>query len=407
MVARAGSAVRQLDDLLRVYQVGFVAVWPLLGLACVTGWNQPRVIALLAVSVAFNTFGSVLNDVIDLPFDTKHPSRSHQWLVRGTLKRRHALVLAVVQLPVMVAVHVVARLPLAALPMLSGAVLGQTIYDLYGKRCSVPPFAEMGQGAAAFLLVSYGAAVSGNPWNSSVWFTATAAMSFILLANAFHGGLRDIDGEIAYLRYTTPIWLGCRGLRGCAVHISTLMSLYSGINQACLILVSVLLATRFAPETERSTVLITAVVAASFLNAVFFFLLHRVKKPAWDALLRVHVTFLAIPLMLSFIPRLGGRASATLFLVYFAPSAAKVVRWISLAVTYFADSTGSAGHDRLPDGRLALPNRSSDKDFPLSTPTFVASYSNIADHPADSHKKVASSGSLDQGTMKIPVIAGR
>jgi 4-hydroxybenzoate polyprenyltransferase len=351
MVARAASAVWQVNDLLRVYQVGFVAIWPLLGLACVTGWNLPCVTALLAVSVAFNTFGSVLNDVVDLPFDTRHPSRSHQWLVRGTLKRGHALVLAVVQLPVMLAVHVVSGFPLAALSMLLGAVLGQTVYDLYGKRCPVPPFAEMGQGAAAFLLVSYGAAVSRNPWNSSVWFTATAAMSFILLANAFHGGLRDIDGEIAYLRYTTPIWLGCRGRRDRAVHISTSMSLYSGINQACLILVSVLLAARFAPETERSAVLITAVVAASFLNAVFFLLLHRIKKPAWDVLLRVHVTFLAIPLMLSFIPRLGGRASATLFLVYFAPSAAKVVRWISLAGSYVADSTGSGGHGRLSAGR--------------------------------------------------------
>ena len=48
------------DEVVRLHQLGFVAVWPLLGLASGSSWSAGRVAAMLLVSLCFNAFGVVV-----------------------------------------------------------------------------------------------------------------------------------------------------------------------------------------------------------------------------------------------------------------------------------------------------------------------------------------------------------
>jgi 4-hydroxybenzoate polyprenyltransferase len=329
MLRRLLMAVCELDHLVRLHQLGFVVVWPLLGLACVTNWSPIPVAGLLTVTLFFNTYGVIFDDVVHLDVDKRDPLRANRWLVRGTLTPRQALAVALVQLPLMLGAHFAARFAVGALPYLVFAVVGQGLYDLYGKKCPVPPLMEAAEAAAAFLLVVYGATVTGGALTPLVWLTAGAGAAFILLVNAFHGSLRDIEVEIAGNQRTTPIWLGCRGIQAGAVHVSMAMSVYGGICQIGLIGLSLAVAMQLGSREDRGFVPLVGALVASLANVILYALLHRVRKPAWDVLMRLHVTILALPIMLAFLPRLGASQSTVLILVYFGPTLLTGYWWLN------------------------------------------------------------------------------
>src|SRR5262245_46348737 len=131
---KATATFGQLDEFLRIHQIGFVAVWPLLGLACAQAWTFPSVAALVAISVCFNVWGSVLNDICDLESDRQCPERSDRWLVTGAVSVATARTLVAAQLPLMLGVHAAAGFRAASLGWLAVAVAGQAIYDIFCKR---------------------------------------------------------------------------------------------------------------------------------------------------------------------------------------------------------------------------------------------------------------------------------
>ena len=53
------------------YQLGFVSVWPLLGLIAVSNWTREAVVGLLLVVFFFNTFGVVLDDALHVEIDER------------------------------------------------------------------------------------------------------------------------------------------------------------------------------------------------------------------------------------------------------------------------------------------------------------------------------------------------
>jgi 4-hydroxybenzoate polyprenyltransferase len=329
MLKRIVTSICDLDQLVRLHQLGFVAVWPLLGLATVSDWSPLTVAGLTAVSLFFNTYGVLLDDAVHVDVDRRDPLRTNRWVVRGVVTQRQALGVALVQLPLMVGSHFAAGFRSESLPYLLGAVAGQGIYDIYGKKCRVPPLMEAAEAAAALLLVIYGATATGAAdMNALVWLTAGAGAAFILLVNAFHGSLRDIEVELACNQRTTPIWLGCRGLKEGQVHISRAMSAYAGAWQFALLGLS--LAVVIQHEfSSRSLFSVIGAGVAAFANIGLFFLLHRVRKPAWDVLMRLHVTILILPLMFAFIPRLGPARASILFLVYFTPTLLTAYYWVN------------------------------------------------------------------------------
>jgi 4-hydroxybenzoate polyprenyltransferase len=308
---RAGT-FEQLDEFLRIYQIGFVAVWPLLGLAAARGWTLRSMATLVAISVCFNVAGGVLNDICDLDSDRRCPERAGRWLVTGAVSIGWARALVITQIPVMVAIHQAASFRAAALGWLGTAVVGQAFYDVFGKKSRTPPVAELGEALAAGSLVMYGAMCTTSTLPPLIWPTSVAAAAMLMLANAFHGGLRDLCDDLRSNVRTTPIWLGCSGCVD-RVRISAAMSAYGAWWLLVLLLASMVVAL-YAPPLTR---LVTFTGCA--LNVALFLALHRLRRPAWDIALRAHVALLAIPIMTAFTSVLSFGASLSLFTVYVTP----------------------------------------------------------------------------------------
>ena len=66
------------------------------------------------------------------------PLRHRSPLVTGRLTRRQATAIALAQLPLMVAAHLMGGLSPRALPLLGGVVLCMTVYDVWGKASRYP-----------------------------------------------------------------------------------------------------------------------------------------------------------------------------------------------------------------------------------------------------------------------------
>jgi hypothetical protein len=53
-------------------------------------------------------------------------------------------------------------------------------------------------------------------------------------------------------------------------------------------------------------------------SGALFAIQHRVMKPQWDILWRVHLLALPVPLIVAYLPRLGGRYGLLLLVFYLA-----------------------------------------------------------------------------------------
>jgi len=310
----------ELDRLLRLHQLGFVAIWPLLGHAAVDGWSVRSLAGLLAASFCFNTFGTLTNDVLHLALDRRDPFKADRWLVRGKIAPGQVYLLAGLQIPIVAAVHLAAGFTPLSLVWIYAAFGGQGLYNLYCKACRVPPLAEAAEAAAASALVMYGATATGGVSTPIVWLTAAAGAAFIFLVNAFHSCLRDIEVEIACHQLTTPIWLGCTGVHQGAVHMSRAMTFYIGVWQSALVALSLAVAAQLSPEDGSDPGTFAAVLAAGALSGGLLIVLHRIRKPAWDDVMRFHLGTVPVPIMLAFGPRVGAQGMVMLALVYLGPS---------------------------------------------------------------------------------------
>lgn len=306
------GSFKLLDEFLRIYQIGFVAVWPLIGLASGHTWSGGTAAGLVLISASFNILGGVLNDICDLESDRLSATRHDRWLVTGAVSVTAAGWLVAAQIPIMLAIHVTAGFDRGSLAWLAAAVLGQSVYDVFGKRMTAPPLAETGQGLAAACLVLYGATCTAASASPLAWPAALAGGAMLMLANAFHGGLRDLDDDLDARVRTTPIWLGCE-VRFGAIRISPAMSAYSALWLALLLGAALLAASDAPPPTQ----LMTAAVCIG--NIAVFVSLHRLRPPAWDVALRVHLALLVVSVITAFSARITSEALLTLVTAFVAP----------------------------------------------------------------------------------------
>jgi 4-hydroxybenzoate polyprenyltransferase len=324
----------QAEEFLRLYQTGFVAMWPVLGHATTDRWSIRTVVAVVCVSCWFNIFGGLLNDVCDLHSDRADPSRSDRWLVNGTVSVRCALAIVGLQLPLLLITHALSGFPPSSLGWLALAVVGQAAYDVFGKRSAVPPLAEAGEAMAAGCLTLYGAAVAGVP-NTWTWMVAAFGAAFIMVANGFHGGLRDIEADLQARVRTTPIWLGCTAGDGGALQISASMTCYT----ACWLAAMGALAMAMAIRSGAAALVGTATTVLASL--VTFAALHRARQPDWSLYLRAHVAMVAVPAIVALAPQLGPRRLAVLMVIYCAPIAPNTIRVLSRSRRSRADRTAA------------------------------------------------------------------
>lgn len=201
--ARWHTAVAQLG---RTSLLGVTFTFTLLGMASagqpVSAWD---ILLALAGATAFHLAVYAWNDLVDLPIDRTEPRRAASPLVRGTVAPRQLAAVAAVAAAAALAVSLAAGIEaLASMAAALGLLLG---YDLWGKRCPVPPATDLVQGLGWAALVWFGAAAAGSPTAATVWIGAYVVVA-ILLVNGVHGAVRDLANDQRHGARTTARFLG-------------------------------------------------------------------------------------------------------------------------------------------------------------------------------------------------------
>lgn len=218
--------------LVRLFSMGATVVYVPLGMATAVG--PPSVGAALAavfVGISFHLFAFPLNDVIDLPIDRTNQRRVDGPLVRGLIAPGTMLRVAVLQIPLMGVLLLVAGAGRGAVVAWLIAVAALGAYDLWGKRIPVPAVADIDQGIGFAALVVMGALWQGSA-TASTWWVAVYIVLYIVQINAVHGGVRDIGNDTIHGAMTTPVLLGCRVDEAGVPIISRLMVVFTVVTEA-------------------------------------------------------------------------------------------------------------------------------------------------------------------------------
>jgi 4-hydroxybenzoate polyprenyltransferase len=289
-------------DLYRLFRFsafGATAVLPLLGAAAGggrAGWAE--VGGLLLVAACFHGFAYITNDLVDLAVDRRQPLRRDYPLVRGALRPWQALIIVLAlgmgaflfhhrgaeeteKTLIIMLLHSPAMNGQAMLReaefihtikklcahwasvvnnqnLLLGAAFGlMTAYNLWGKRCPLPPLTDLAQGLGWAALLLWGALASGGALTPLVWALAAHEVALIMLVNGLHGGLRDLASDEAGGARTTALWLGARPTPGGGAQISRRLLAYGllwqGLALAALLLPLALNWPGYGPATWALT----------------------------------------------------------------------------------------------------------------------------------------------------------
>src|SRR5256885_17240914 len=98
------QSLSMLGLFIRFSAVSFSIILPLLGAAMTsTQLTSHQIVGLISVAMAFHIFAYVLNDVIDLQVDRTESLRAHFPLIQGTIQPWQALAVALLQIPIALA----------------------------------------------------------------------------------------------------------------------------------------------------------------------------------------------------------------------------------------------------------------------------------------------------------------
>jgi 4-hydroxybenzoate polyprenyltransferase len=306
-----------LDELVRLHSLAFVLPLLLIAARAAGAALDPQqTLLLLAIGFCFNAFGNMLNDVIDLEVDRREPQRVESPLVRGELAPRTALRLALVQLPVAGLLARMAGADRYTLVLLGGAFGLMAVYDLFGKRSPVPPATDLAQGLAGGLLVLFAGRLSGGSFDLAIVAPAAYCVCFIPVAT-LHGGLRDLTNDRACEARTSAIYLGAvdTGAPTPSRHlVAYSVALHAGLFAAIWTLL-VHNPLRYSQTVMSQLVAVELLLGVAMIVLMLY--LYRVRGPAWELLLRVHVLGAFLPLVVAFAPafRPGGRLALATVLV--------------------------------------------------------------------------------------------
>lgn len=296
------TRLRAVDRFVRLHFFGFTALLLLLGAASVIP-DPPlgRLLLLLGVGLCFHDFAYVFNDVIDLPVDRTHPDRQLDYLVRGVITPGQALVFCFLQIPLAVGLALWAGAGADALICLSLGFVLMTVYDLWGKKCPIPPLTDLAQGIAWGSLSVFAALTLAAHVNWWTWVAALHGAMFIFLINGVHGGLRDLDNDLARGRSTTASYLGARPVREQVPLSRSLrwfaMSIQLGLSVVHLspLVTGDLVLTPIALWGVSVTLLVLEGMCIHFMLRVF-----AVHDRRWGQDFRVHLGLLQVPPMVLF-----------------------------------------------------------------------------------------------------------
>jgi 4-hydroxybenzoate polyprenyltransferase len=331
--------------LLRSSALGGTLVLPVAGAATGRAPLSPgQLVGLLAVGTCFHVYAYVLNDVVDLPIDRTEPRRAYFPLITGLISPRAALVLALTPLPVAVALTLALAPAGSPTAWLAAAVLGMAVYDLWGKRCPLPPATDVVQGLAWGALVGYGAAVVGRVGPATLLVCGFVVV-LIVLANGVHGSLRDLANDRACGVRSTALLFGAAPAPGGGLVVPPALVVYAvALELLLLALVAGVLGYDLLMLTATETLVTgTAVAALSAASLLLLLLAVRsLRSPEgvrYAGYLHLAVT-LALPLVLV-AARLDPPALALLVAVYAVPLA--LHRWTPSALQWLGSRTAVTG----------------------------------------------------------------
>ena len=279
------------DRFTRIHFVGYTGLWLLLGAASADPSRPlPFWLGLGWLGVVFHFYGAVLNDVVDLPIDRTQPARAADPLVRGQVSRGQALGFALAQLPIAFGLAVALGAGRTAMLWLGAAAAAMAIYDVFGKRCPVPPLTDAAQGLSWLCLTYTGAQLAGGGATRSTAAVAATGLVYTLLINGVHGGMRDLANDHARGARTTALWLGMRpGPQG-EIHVPARVAWF------CWPLVAGLLVLAGLAQSTTGAALAAAALASAFCVFGMGRVL-RPERPGWQAIFRLHLVGLLLPML--------------------------------------------------------------------------------------------------------------
>jgi len=322
LLRRLWELVLTIDRFIRMHFVGFAAVWCVLGAATARDPIGPReLIPVLLVALAYHVFAYVLNDVVDLPVDRTHPARQRDLLVRGGIRPGTALGVALLQVPLGFGVLWGAEAaPFAWLALGAGfALMG--VYDVWGKRCPIPPLTDLAQGLGWGSLAYVGAGLVADETTPLTHLLFAYGAGHIFLINGIHGGIRDLENDLARGSLTTAAFLGARpvagGCRSTPAVLAFTLTLQVGL--AALLVGPVWSGAYDYPSGVADAARVGSLLLASGL-CVLAVRVARPELPGWDVSMRLHLFAIPFSLILLFLPILGAPIATLVLVLYALPT---------------------------------------------------------------------------------------
>ncbi len=310
---------------LRLSTLSFTLLLPLLG--AMSGQHELNgqiILLLLPIGLTFHIFAYVLNDVVDLRVDRSEPLRSDSPLVQGKVTPRLALWFALSQAPLAFAIALVAGVSLLALTMLCAAFLLLALYDLFGKRCTIPLLTDFIQAAGWCALLLFGTFAAAPTINGDIIYLVVYVLIYVLLINGVHGAVRDLANDLAQQARTTAIWFGARPANATGVQLPVWFIAYAFLLQCTMVAVAVI-GLESVNYTQQEywkaavPVFTTLLASTLMLMGLLFRLSDRRSLVAFGAS-HTFVSMAVLPAL--YLPLLSHSAVATVLAIIFLPTIA-------------------------------------------------------------------------------------
>jgi 4-hydroxybenzoate polyprenyltransferase len=169
--------------------------------------NTIHLLLLFIIGLLFHFYGFVLNEYSDIEVDRYAKELSDKPLIKGTIKRKHALYAAVIAVVTLVVLALILFLSIYAMGALLAAIALGAIYDLYGKKFFG---ADIVLGMSIFFFTLFGAFTVSTNLNSVVLIVAFLFFIQLTYQTGITGGMKDIPHDHLAGAKTSPVYLGCR-----------------------------------------------------------------------------------------------------------------------------------------------------------------------------------------------------
>ena len=166
-----------------------------------------HLILLFIIGLFSHCYGFALNEYSDIEVDRHSQYLSGKPLLKGTIKKQHALYAAFVFISIAFAMAVVFFPNIWALTAFFIAIVLGAVYDLYGKRFFG---ADIVLGANIFFFTLFGALTVSLELTPVVYIAAFLFFIQLSFQTGVTGGMKDIPHDHLAGAKTSPVYLGCR-----------------------------------------------------------------------------------------------------------------------------------------------------------------------------------------------------